>query len=93
MRLPTYAEARIALLNHLACLGWQTKPRLKVPQACRDGHTLYFHKQAVYLDSHSLFFDIRQLSRDEFDAMVADAIATRNGRDQRNADQHHSAAV
>jgi hypothetical protein len=86
MRLPTYAVARTSLLNHLACLGWQTKPKLKVPQACRDGHILYFHKQAVYLDAHSLFFDIRQLSRDEFDAMVADAIATRTQRTSENAD-------
>jgi hypothetical protein len=71
MKAETYAQARARLLTHLAANGWRTKPALKVPQACRPDATLYFRQQAVYLDAHSMWIDIRGMSEAEFDATVA----------------------
>jgi len=57
----TYAAARRRLVSELGARGWKTKPALKVPQAEKDGLKLFFHPQAVYLNEHSLFIDIRGL--------------------------------
>lgn len=71
VKAETYARARARLLTHLAANGWRTKPALKVPQACRSDATLYFRPQAVYLNAHSMWIDIRGMSEAEFDATVA----------------------
>ncbi len=64
----TYAAARLAILDHLAGLGWEVKRGLKVPQAIEPngGVHLYFKSQAVYLGSHSLHVDIRLCSPGDF---------------------------
>lgn len=73
----TYLVARRRILAHLVLQGWSAKPTLKVPQACKDGATIYFHPQAVYLNAHSLFLDIRSMPGPEFVARVELAIANR----------------
>lgn len=74
----TYLVARRRILTHLVLQGWSAKPTLKVPQACLDGEILYFHPQAVHLNGHSLFVDIRTLSNAEFVAAVDRAIEVRH---------------
>lgn len=74
----TYPKARQRLLAHLAVQGWHVKPLLKVPSARFDGETLYFHAQAVYLNAHSLFVDIRDMSAAEFDRDVQRTIQIRS---------------
>lgn len=62
----TFEAARRRLLAHLASHGWAVKSALKVPNARRDGETLYFRPQAVYLNAHSLWIDIRGMSEADF---------------------------
>ena len=38
----TYQAARRRLLAHLVLVGWSVKPTLKIPNARRDGETLFF---------------------------------------------------
>jgi hypothetical protein len=66
--METYAKAQARILRQLAELGLaKTKPFLKAPQAVLDsGDVLYFKAQAVYLNKHSLFIDIRDLPIEEF---------------------------
>lgn len=79
MRRPfeTYAKARQRLLAHLAVTGWHVKPLLKVPSARLDSDTLYFHRQAVYLNAHTLGIDIRDIEPAEFDLQVQETIRIR----------------
>lgn len=60
----TYKQARERLLRELKDLGWDTKPELKRPWAkAPDGqHKIEFHAQAVYLNGHSMWCDIRGMS-------------------------------
>jgi hypothetical protein len=73
----TYLVARRRILAHLVLQGWALKSSrqyhqpLKIPQATKDGETLYFHPQAVYLNAHSLFIDIRSMATADFDAAIA----------------------
>jgi hypothetical protein len=63
----TYANAQLRLLLELAKTGLVTKPTLKIPQVkLSSGESIYFHKQAVYLESHSLFIDIRGMNLETF---------------------------
>lgn len=66
--MKTYIQARAAILAHLATLhGWVVKPHLKVPQAILpSGDKLFFKTQAVYLNDHSLWVDIRSISPEGF---------------------------
>lgn len=81
MKQETYKAARERLLSELASMGFHTKPALKVPQAVAryqsESFTLYFHAQAVYLDAHSLFIDIRGMGVDMFLAQVEKARSIR----------------
>lgn len=63
----TYPEARLRLFAGLSAAGHTVKPALKVPQ-CKlsTGETVYFKAQAVYLESHSLWIDIRGMSLEQF---------------------------
>jgi hypothetical protein len=60
----TYSAARARLLGELAAMDWTTRPGLKVPWAepPSGGYRLWFRPQAVYLNDHSLWIDIRGLS-------------------------------
>jgi hypothetical protein len=76
----TYQAARRRLLAHLVLTGWSVRPTLKVPNARKDGETLFFHAQAVYLNAHSLWIDIRDMSEASFDAAVNARIEGNNSR-------------
>lgn len=69
----TFAVAKDRLLRELAALGWQTRPELKFPWAKHPDHVwrINFKAQAVYLDEHSLWIDIRGMSLEEFMKHVA----------------------
>ena len=64
----TFAQARDEILKHLAREGWRTKPALKVPQATdpETDDVLFFKTQAVYLNQHSLWVDIRKMTPEQF---------------------------
>ncbi len=70
----TYQKARKRILTECAALGFIVKPDLKVPQVKLEYNevrrTLYFHKQAVYLDDLSMHVDIRGMSADMLLAMA-----------------------
>lgn len=69
LRHEKYPDARARLLRELPQHGWQVKPNLKVPWARRPedrSNTLWFKSQAVYLNDHSLFLDIRGMPTAEF---------------------------
>ncbi len=70
--MSTYIEARKAILTHLATLpGWTVKPSLKIPQAIApSGRVVRFKAQAVYLDAHSMWIDIRKTTPSDFAAEV-----------------------
>jgi hypothetical protein len=70
----TYLVARRRILTHLMLQGWSVKPTLKVPQAAKDGNVLYFHPQAVHLNAHSLFIDIRSMAGTDFETAVNDRL-------------------
>jgi len=59
MATETYIAARKRLLDEFKAQGYETKPTLIRPQVVLPFGTLYFHAQAVYLDNHSLWVDIR----------------------------------
>lgn len=67
MKRETYQSARIRLLAALAANGFTIRPGLKVPWAePPDGsYRLWFRPQAVYLNEHSLWIDIRGMTLDE----------------------------
>ena len=78
MTRETFEAARRRLLAHLVSRGWLLKQSriyhggaLKIPQVTKDGQTLYFRPQAVYLNAHSLWIDIRDMSEADFDSTVA----------------------
>lgn len=79
--METYKQARERLLNELAGMGFHVKPSLKVPQAVAnfmsEKYTLFFRSQAVYLDNHSLFIDIRGMGPDMFLAQIEKTRAIR----------------
>lgn len=80
MKQETYKAARVRLLNELSAKGYPTKPGLKVPQVWFDSdakHTLFFHAQAVYLDQHSTWIDIRGMSSETFLNEVAKILEIR----------------
>lgn len=61
----TYKQARERLHRELGALGWKlSHPMLKRPWALApDGqHKVEFHAQAVYLNGHSMWCDIRGMS-------------------------------
>jgi hypothetical protein len=62
----TYKQAQQRLLSELLTHGWTTSPLLKTPWAKKGELRLNFHPQAVYLDEHSLFLDIRGMTVDSF---------------------------
>jgi hypothetical protein len=77
MPAETYSRARARLLSELAALGWSTSPNLKVPWAEPPGnfneYKLWFKSQAVYMNQHSLWIDIRGMSVKTFLAYVQHA--------------------
>jgi len=80
MAKETYIKARARLLSELAAKNYPTKPALKVPQVAFDsdqGHTIFFHTQAVYLDAHSTFIDIRGMTCEAFLEEVGRVLAIR----------------
>jgi len=76
MKQETYKQARERLLASLAAEGFTTRPALKVPWAePRDGsYRLWFKPQAVYLNAHSLWVDIRGMELPVFLALVGRAL-------------------
>jgi hypothetical protein len=69
LRHEKYPDARARILNELPQHGWTVKPNLKVPWAKRRNdrdNTVWFKAQAVYLNDHSLFLDIRGMPTREF---------------------------
>jgi hypothetical protein len=71
----TYPIARARILTGLLNAGWTVKATLKVPQAMpprnlNKDFVLRFHAQAVYLNAHSMWIDIRNMSLSEFLATV-----------------------
>lgn len=69
MTRETYPQARKRLFQELRALDFQVKDTLKVPQVIlytnkNRKDILFFHTQAVYLNSHSLFIDIRGMKAD-----------------------------
>lgn len=79
MARETYFAARQRLFAELPAQGWRIKRDLKVPQACKDGNTLYFRTQAVYLNDHSTFIDIRSMPTDQF---LAEVESSQHGRQE-----------
>ena len=79
-KLPTFAQARSALLDALRAAGWTVNASLKVPHATSpQGHVrLWFKPQAVYAaagstnmaDAHSYESDIRTLDPAKFALQV-----------------------
>lgn len=64
----TYVAAKARLLQQLKLLNWTTSPFLKVPWAeppSKD-FKIWFKAQAVYLNDHSLFIDIRGMDVNTF---------------------------
>lgn len=74
MKQETYKAARARLLTELAARGWTTRPALKVPwaepSAWKPDYRVWFRAQAVYLNAHSLWIDIRGMTIDDFTARV-----------------------
>lgn len=80
----TYPEARERLFRELRALDYQVKDKLKVPQVRLTltvpkmeyvdtiTRTLYFLRQAVYLDDLSMGIDIRGMSADTLLAIVTE---------------------
>lgn len=64
----TFVAARARILRELAALGWETRPGLKFPWAKHPHHSwrVNFKAQAVYLDDHSMFIDIRGMPLETF---------------------------
>ncbi len=64
----TYAKARVRLHREMGEKGWTiSSPTLKVLWAKNfDGETVRFKSQAVHLNQHSLYLDIRGMSVDAF---------------------------
>lgn len=70
MNRPTFEQARTAILDAYArglVPGAHVKRALKVPQVVLpSGDVLFFKAQAVYLNAHSTWLDIRTLSAEDF---------------------------
>jgi len=74
----TYAKARARLHRELGVHGWKlSSPTLKVLWAERDGERLWFRAQAVYLNEHSLWLDIRDMSAETLIGYVDRILAIR----------------
>jgi hypothetical protein len=79
----TYIKAKARILAELHTFQWEvhTKDRngreLKFPYAVKNGHRLDFKAQAVWLDGHSLFLDIRGVSCVAFANHIDDTLSTR----------------
>lgn len=73
MKTETYQAAKYRILGALGALGWQIRPELKFPWAKHPDHSwrLNFKAQAVYLNEHSLWIDIRGMSLEDFMKHVA----------------------
>lgn len=84
MKTETYKAARERLLKELEGKGFHVKPTLKIPQAVgkfqSGSYTLFFRTQAVYLDAHSLWIDIRGMGVDMLMAHVEKAREIRSRR-------------
>jgi len=76
----TFPAARERLLAGLAANGWIVRSDLKYPWAKHPNYDfrVNFKAQAVYLDEHSLFIDIRGMSLQEFVNDIALALKIRN---------------
>jgi hypothetical protein len=85
MSTETFSAARARILRELGAQGWTTSPSLKVPWASpRSGaFKLWFKPQAVYLNDHSLWIDIRGMPLDTFLAHVQHAVKVRFGSRRR----------
>jgi hypothetical protein len=75
-KLPTFAQARKALLAGLRSRGWQLKEDLKEPHAWNGDRHLWFTPQAIYAgastsrkEAHSLSSDLRSFP--DADALLA----------------------
>jgi hypothetical protein len=77
---PTFIVARNRILDAYSVMkGFHVKRDLKVPQVITPtGDVLYFRTQAVYLNAHSTWIDIREVSVDQFMANIDGLIMSRN---------------
>jgi hypothetical protein len=64
----TYVAAKQRILRELGQDGWDTRPNLKIPWAepSDKAFKVWFKAQAVYLNEHSMFIDIRGMSTPQF---------------------------
>lgn len=78
----TYQAAKQRLLNELIALGWEGRPDLKFPWVKHPAYSfrVNFKAQAVYLNEHSLFLDIRGMSVENFAKSIASAASNRGLR-------------
>jgi len=76
MPAETFSAAKARLLAQLAQMGWTVRSQLKVPWAEPPSHAyrIWFKPQAVYLNEHSLFMDIRGMPAATFMAHVDHAV-------------------
>ena len=68
MSSETYAAARQRLLGEFAAMGFDTSSHsLKVPWVQPRGEhwRLWFKPQAIYLNKHSLYLDMRGMSAEQ----------------------------
>ncbi len=79
----TFATARARLHAALGACGWKlSAPTLKVLWAERDGERLWFKAQAVYLNDHSLWTDIRGMSPEALLALVDRTLTIRRSHER-----------
>lgn len=76
----TFVAARTRILSALTEHGWTVRSNLKTPWAepHGGGYRLWFKAQAVYLDQHSLWIDIRGMSTADFLAHVQRGLTVRS---------------
>lgn len=73
MAAETYKAARLRLFKLLSVGNQRSDATLKTPWIeFSDGNRLWFKTQAVYLNSHSLFIDIRGMSAEQLLEHVAE---------------------
>ena len=82
MAKETYTAAKKRLLAGLVAKGYRTSDHnLKVPWAEKAGYDyrLWFRPQAIYLNAHSMFLDMRELSVDDLLLHVQRTLDIRRG--------------
>lgn len=84
---PTFLAARDAILDlytHGIVPGAHVKRALKVPQVILPtGDVLYFRPQAVYLNAHSTWLDIREMTAGTFVDEIQARIDERRAKEER----------